>query len=183
MAKGLGAPEVEHAYTQAHALCQRVGEAPELVPVLYGLHRFYTGRLQLHTAREIDETLLRLAQRAKDPALAVIAHFALGSTSLFFGALPAARLHLEEASHATRALVFRTWTCCCACRLGSTPTPCGSGPGNYFSAPSPEWRPRRPIFSFPSLWEPPATAPIRLLSSILGRSFRPVARLKPPARP
>ena len=97
MAKGQGAPEVEHAYIQAHALCQQVGETPELVPVLYGLYRFYAGRLQLHTAREIGETLLRLAQRAQDPALAVIAHSALGTTWLFFGALPAARLHLEEA--------------------------------------------------------------------------------------
>jgi class 3 adenylate cyclase/predicted ATPase len=112
MAKGQGAPEVEHAYIQAHALCQQVGETPELVPVLYGLHRFYGGRLQLHTAREIDETLLRLAQRTEDPALAVIAHHALGQTWLFFGALPAARLHLEEAiARSTpdqhRALVFR----------------------------------------------------------------------------
>jgi class 3 adenylate cyclase/predicted ATPase len=112
MAKGQGAPEVEHAYIQAHALCQQVGETPELVPVLYGLYRFYGGRLQLHTAREIGETLLRLAQRAEDPALAVIAHYALGTTWLFFGALPAARLHLEEAiARSTpdqrRALVFR----------------------------------------------------------------------------
>ena len=112
MAKGQGAPEVEHAYIQAHALCQQVGETPELVPVLYGLYRFYMGRLQLHTAREIGETLLRLAQRADDPALAVIAHYALGTTWLFFGALPAARLHLEEAiarytPDQRRALVFR----------------------------------------------------------------------------
>jgi len=31
MTKGLAAPEVEHAYTQARALCQQVGETPELV--------------------------------------------------------------------------------------------------------------------------------------------------------
>src|SRR5262249_39370903 len=96
MAKGLGAPEVEHAYTQAHALCQQVGETPELVPVLFGLHRFYVGRLQLHTAREIGETLLRLAHRADDPALAVIAHYTLGLTWCWLGAWPAARRHLEE---------------------------------------------------------------------------------------
>jgi predicted ATPase len=111
MAKGQGAPEVEHAYSQAHALCQQVGEPPELVQVLFGLRRFYTGRLQLHTAREIDETLLRLAQRADDPALTVMAHSSLGNTQLFLGALPAARLHLEEAiARSTpdqrRALVF-----------------------------------------------------------------------------
>ena len=78
MAKGHAAPEVEHAYTQARALCQQVGETPELVPVLFGLWRFYLVRSQLHTARELGDTLLRLAQRADDPALAVIAHYALG---------------------------------------------------------------------------------------------------------
>ena len=85
MAKGLAAPEVEHAYTQAHALCQQVGETPELVPVLFGLWRFYVGRSQLHTARELGDTLLRLAQRAHDPALAVLAHYALGLTWLLPG--------------------------------------------------------------------------------------------------
>jgi tetratricopeptide (TPR) repeat protein len=97
-AKGFGAAEVEHAYTQAYALCQQVGETPQLVPVLYGLWRFYTGRSQFHTARELGDTLLRLAQRAKAPALAVIARYARGFTSLCLGALPAARQHLEKGS-------------------------------------------------------------------------------------
>jgi predicted ATPase len=96
MAKGLAAPEVEHAYTQAHAVCQQVGETPELAPVLFGLWRFYAVRPQLHTARELGETLLRLAQQAHDPALAVSAHYALGFTWYCLGGLPAARMHLEE---------------------------------------------------------------------------------------
>jgi predicted ATPase len=96
IAKGLAGPEVEHAYTQAYALCQRLGETPELVPVLFGLWRFYHAQSQFQTARELGETLLRLAQRAHDPTLAVIAHYALGATGLYLGALPAARLHLEE---------------------------------------------------------------------------------------
>ena len=112
MTKGHAAPEVEHAYTQARALCQQVGETPELVPVLFGLWRFYVARPQLHTARELGETLLRLAQRAHDPALAVIAHYALGSTWFCLGVLPAARQHLEEGiarytPDQRRALVFR----------------------------------------------------------------------------
>ena len=94
--KGHAAPEVEHAYTQARAVCQQVGETPELVPVLLGLWRYYNTRPQLHTARELGETLLRLAQQAHDPALAVVAHYALGSTWLWLGAFPAARQHLEE---------------------------------------------------------------------------------------
>jgi predicted ATPase/class 3 adenylate cyclase len=112
MTKGHAAPEVERAYTQARALCQQVGETPELVPVLLGLWRFYVVRLQLHTARELGDTLLRLAQHADDPALAVIAHYTLGTTWLNFGALPAARTHLEEGItrytlDQRRALVFR----------------------------------------------------------------------------
>jgi predicted ATPase len=96
IAKGYGAPEVEHVYAQARELCQQVGETPELAPVLYGLYRFYTGQLQLHTVREIGETLLRLAQRADDPALAVAAHYVVGTTWFLLGALPAARQHVEE---------------------------------------------------------------------------------------
>jgi predicted ATPase len=95
MAKGIGAPEVEQAYTQAYALCQQVGETPELVPVLLGLLSFYTGRAQFHTARELGDTLLRLTQRDPNPALAVLAHYRLGQTQLYLGALSAARLHLE----------------------------------------------------------------------------------------
>ena len=38
----------------------------------------FISRAQLHTAREFGDTLLRLAQRAHDPALSVVAHYALG---------------------------------------------------------------------------------------------------------
>jgi class 3 adenylate cyclase/predicted ATPase len=95
MTKGQGAPEVEHAYTQARELCQQVGETPEVVPVLFGLWRYYIARPQLHTTCELGETLLRLAQHADDPALTVVAHYALGATWVYLGALPAARQHLE----------------------------------------------------------------------------------------
>jgi predicted ATPase len=112
MAKGTAAPEVEHAYTRARALCQQVGETPELVQVLFGLWRFYVGRPQLHTARELGETLLRLAQHTDDPESSVIAHYALGSMWLRLGALPAACHHLEASiaryqSDQRRAPLFR----------------------------------------------------------------------------
>ena len=96
MAKGQAAPEVEHAYAQAYVLCQQVGETPELLPVLYGLWRYYKARALLHKARELGETLLRLAQRAHDSTLSVIAYYALDATWLWLGALPAARSHHEE---------------------------------------------------------------------------------------
>ena len=66
----------------------------------------------MHTARELGETLLRLARHDDDPALVVLAHYTLGSTWLLLGALPAARQHLEEGitrytPDQSRALVFR----------------------------------------------------------------------------
>jgi hypothetical protein len=112
MTKGFGAPEVEHAYTQARAWCQQVGETPELVPVLVGLWRFHNVQSQFHTARELGETLLRLARQAHDPALGVVAHYALGLTWFCLGVLPTARQHLEAGSarytpDQHRAPVFR----------------------------------------------------------------------------
>jgi hypothetical protein len=59
-----------------------MGETPELVPVLFGLWRFYMIRSQLHTARDLVEKLLRLAQPADHPTLPVIAHFAVGTALL-----------------------------------------------------------------------------------------------------
>jgi predicted ATPase len=110
--KGYAAPDVEYAYTRARALCQQMGETPQLVPVLFGLWRFYDTRPQLHTARELGETLLRLAQHAYDPALSFVAHYTLGLTWLHLGALPTAHQHLEEAiarytSDQRHASVFR----------------------------------------------------------------------------
>jgi predicted ATPase len=98
IAKGFAAPEAEHAYTQARELCQQVGETPEIVPVLYGLWRFYLGRAQFHRVREIGETLLRLAQRDHVPTHAVVAHLAIGITSFCLDVLPAAHQHLEAGS-------------------------------------------------------------------------------------
>jgi predicted ATPase len=94
--KGQAALEVEHAYTQARTLCEQVGETPELISVLFGLWRVYVARPQLQTARELGETLLRLAQRTDDPTLAVVAHYALGMAWFWLGTLSMARQHLEE---------------------------------------------------------------------------------------
>src|SRR5262249_48806797 len=111
--KGQAALEVEHVYTQARALCQQVGETPELVPVLYGLWRFYLLRSPFDPARELCATLLRLVQGAHDLTLSVIAHYALGLTWFYLGALPAAQMHFDEGRalytpDQRRAPVFRT---------------------------------------------------------------------------
>jgi len=112
VAKGWGAPEVEHVYARARELSQQVGESPELFPVLWGLWRFYVVRAEYQTARELAEQCLSLAQRVHDPALLLVAHHALGFARYMLGELLPARAHLEQglvlyAPQEHRALAFR----------------------------------------------------------------------------
>jgi predicted ATPase len=94
--KGPAAPEVETAYVRARTLCQQVGETPQLFPVLRGLCTFYLNRGELHTAHELGEQLLRLAQRVQDSALLLEAHHWLGETLFYLGEFAAAQEHLEQ---------------------------------------------------------------------------------------
>ncbi|MBI3800895.1 MAG: AAA family ATPase, partial [Deltaproteobacteria bacterium] len=94
--KGWAAPEVEHAYSQALALCQQVGETPQLFPALFGLQAFYVHRAKLQTARELAEQGLSLAQKAQDPALLLEAHHMLGYNLLYLGELTLAREYTEQ---------------------------------------------------------------------------------------
>jgi predicted ATPase len=94
--KGLAAPEVEHAYTRAHALCQQVGETPQLFPVLMGLCMLYRQRGAFQTACQVGEQCLGLAQHVDAPALLLEAHCALGVPLFYLGALALSRFHLEQ---------------------------------------------------------------------------------------
>jgi hypothetical protein len=76
--KGQAAPEVLQAYARARALCQQMGETPQLFQVLRGVWLFYLMRMELRTARELGEQLLTLAQQVGDPALLLEAHSTLG---------------------------------------------------------------------------------------------------------
>jgi class 3 adenylate cyclase len=91
--KGMSALEVERVYKRARELCQQMGETPQLLPVLYGLRRFYTTRADYQTSLEIGEQFLKLAQRV-EPMHLLGAHY---TTELYWlGEFVSARAHLEE---------------------------------------------------------------------------------------
>jgi class 3 adenylate cyclase/predicted ATPase len=94
--KGNGAPEVEKTYARALELCRRVGETPQLFPVLFGLRGFYGSRAEYKTARELGEQCLTLAQSVQDPTLLLLAHLGLGAILFFLGEFTLAREHLEQ---------------------------------------------------------------------------------------
>jgi predicted ATPase/class 3 adenylate cyclase len=95
-AKGWAVPEVEQTYARARALCQQLGDTPQLFPTLRGLWRFYQGRGALLAARELGEQLVRLAQREAAPLPRLEAHNALGQTLFQLGEYTTARKHLEQ---------------------------------------------------------------------------------------
>jgi len=94
--RGMAAPEVEQTYARARALCEQVGETPQLFPTLRGLYRFYLNRGALPTALVLGEQLLRLAQREAAPTSRLEAHEALGAALFMLGDYATARMHLEQ---------------------------------------------------------------------------------------
>jgi predicted ATPase len=104
--------EVEQTYARTRALCQQIGETPQLFSTLWGLCRFYRARGALPTARELGEQLDRLAQRKAAPTPCLEARDALGSTLFHLGEYAAAQADLEQGIALTdpteqRALALR----------------------------------------------------------------------------
>jgi predicted ATPase/DNA-binding winged helix-turn-helix (wHTH) protein len=94
--KGQAHVEVESTFVRARELCHRLGDSPQLSLALGGLLGFYVVRSQLKAAWNVGEQLLALAERQPDTPLRVVAHWALGQTLLFQGALIPARAQLER---------------------------------------------------------------------------------------
>jgi predicted ATPase len=95
-AMGYAAPEVETAYTRAYELGQRVEDAPQLPPVLWGRWFFAMGRAEYGHAEALGEYILHMGRRVQDPLLLLTGHTTTGTTFLFQGALVRARWHLEQ---------------------------------------------------------------------------------------
>jgi predicted ATPase len=95
--KGYAAPEVEEVYLRALELCRRMGEPPQLFPVLVGLWRLYLSRAEYKTARQLGEQCLSLAQRMHNPVRLLGAHQSLGITLFTLGEFAQAQTHLEQA--------------------------------------------------------------------------------------
>ena len=96
VARGYAAPEVEHAYRRALALCERVGGPVERFRVLRGYWAHVSVRGDLPRAERFGRQLLDLADGADDPGFHVEARFAAGCTAFWQGGFTAARDHLER---------------------------------------------------------------------------------------
>jgi tetratricopeptide (TPR) repeat protein len=98
VSRGYAVAEVEQTYSKALELCRRIGDTPEVVPVLYALGRYYyVFRAEYQIAHDLGARLLRLAQEHNDAAALMMAHTVLGITSFWTGQFAAAREHVEQA--------------------------------------------------------------------------------------
>jgi len=102
--RGYTAPEVERAYQRAHALCEQLGDAPGVFPVLLSLFPVHVGlrvvnlaRGQHQVALEHAEQILMLAETTREPGHLLEAHRAMGEVLYFLGRFGEATRHLERA--------------------------------------------------------------------------------------
>jgi DNA-binding NtrC family response regulator/predicted ATPase len=96
MTKGYTAPEVEEVYARARALRASAGDSQQILLAMFGLWRFHISRAELETAHDLGQECFALAQRLRDPALLVNAHFALGVSAFHMGRFAAALADLER---------------------------------------------------------------------------------------
>ena len=93
--RGFGAPEVLEVYSRAEALCEGLGERPEIFPALWGQWLFRWGRSEVDEGWRLCERLLALAETSGDAGLKLQAHHASWATAFGRGRLAEVRVHAE----------------------------------------------------------------------------------------
>jgi DNA-binding winged helix-turn-helix (wHTH) protein/predicted ATPase len=93
--RGFGAPEVLEVYSRAEALCDGLGERPEIFPALWGQWLFRWGRSEVDEGWRLCERLLALAEKSGDAGLKLQAHHASWATAFGRGRLAEVCVHAE----------------------------------------------------------------------------------------
>lgn len=95
--EGWGSGDAEAAYRRARALCEHIGELPQVFRVMRGLITFYVARAELGTAHDLAERLMQLAEQAGESHLLLLAHQQLGILHYFEGKPTEALEQFEQA--------------------------------------------------------------------------------------
>jgi class 3 adenylate cyclase/tetratricopeptide (TPR) repeat protein len=94
--KGYTDAKVEEAYRRARDLSGQIHQSRLLFASLGGLFSIYFNRGEYHTASELGQQLLRLAETISDNILLLWSHYSIGFNSNAQGDFQSARLHLEQ---------------------------------------------------------------------------------------
>jgi predicted ATPase len=95
--EGWAAPEIESTFTRARALCQALGDTPELFPVLWNLTFFNMIRGDVAAVVEQTAILMRQAEHTGQAPFQMAAHHLAGVTAEFAGDLTVSHELLERA--------------------------------------------------------------------------------------
>ena len=96
-AKGHGADETGQAFARAYQLGRKIGNVPQLFPVLAGMFVHHHVRAEVSLEQEAARELLHLAEDRGHVTGQVMGHRALGDSLLNVGHFSSARAHLERA--------------------------------------------------------------------------------------
>ncbi|HEX5752942.1 MAG TPA: TOMM system kinase/cyclase fusion protein [Archangium sp.] len=95
--RGYGTPEVERAYSRAHALCTTMGDTPQLSPALHGLWLYYFARARFPKSHQLAEQLLGLGRKNPEAVdVLILGHRMMGTTLFAIGEPAAALEHFEQ---------------------------------------------------------------------------------------
>ena len=83
--RGFSDLELAQTYGRARELTQGIDASFELFQTLTGLKDYYDVRLELQTARQVGEDMVRVARRLNHPGLAAMAHHQQSTTLLYLG--------------------------------------------------------------------------------------------------
>ena len=97
-AKGYAAAEAKEVFSRARALSRNIGNETLLFQTLAGLWSFHLIRGELHSALELAQEMLQLAERIRNPGFFLNGHMAMGLPLFYRGQFSAAHDHLEKSS-------------------------------------------------------------------------------------
>lgn len=95
--RGVRFAEVEETCERARQLCVRLGNAPQLFSVLFGLWWYYELTANMSAALDLARQLLVMAEREGDPGKLVQAHRTVGCTQFWLGDFASAQPHFDAA--------------------------------------------------------------------------------------
>jgi len=89
--RGYAAPEVGPIFHRARALCERVGQKPQLFTIMWGNFAFHIVRGDFRICSELADEAMAFGERFNDPGILMEALFLKGLTRLYRGDFAGAR--------------------------------------------------------------------------------------------
>lgn len=90
-------PQVEETYSRALELCESVGDAPQMFPLVVGMWMYFQVKGEYEESLSLAQRLVRMAKAQGDLEQEFQAHYCIGFTNYFRGDFAATRSHFEQA--------------------------------------------------------------------------------------